>query len=353
MELANSVVKYLIAIVTTVLFIRLLMPFAAHVGLVDKPSSRKQHQGNVPLVGGLAMFGAFAFSTLILGEPMFNYRSLFAAMGFLVFIGILDDIYDLSPFRKTIGQMVAAIFMTSWGGLYVSELGDLFGLGGVHLKDWAIPFTIVCVLGLINAVNMSDGLDGLAGGIVFIALALFGIAALSAGHVVQAKLIFLLAAVLLGFILLNMRFPWRPRAVVFMGDSGSMMLGFALTWFAVGLTQNSNPAISPVTAVWILSLPLLDMGSVMLRRAIKGRTPFVADREHMHHMLLRSGYSESQVVWIILSCAAILGGCGLAAWYFRVPDSVMFYGFMVLFAVYFYAQEHAWKFMKLIKRFRR
>ncbi len=333
------------------MLVLLFKRLALHVGLVDSPGGRKQHQGEIPLVGGPAMYLAFVFGALILVPYLSPYRSLFAALGALVIVGVLDDMHDLTAARKFLAQVFAAILMTSWGGMYVSQLGDMFGLGPVLLRDWAIPFTVICALGVINALNMVDGMDGLAGGLALVAFVWFGVAALTAGLTIPAQLIFLLVSVLIGFLVFNLRHPWRERASVFMGNSGSMMLGVALTWFSVELTQGPRLSkLSPITAVWIIALPLLDMGSIMLRRIIKGRSPFSADREHLHHILLQVGYSEGQVVWILLSVSVLFGAVGFIAWYMHVPDFVMFYAFLILFVLYYFSVYRAWKVMKLIRR---
>lgn len=338
-----------VAFISSASLVLFLRRVALRVGLVDAPGGRKQHEGKIPLVGGLAMFSGFAFGVLLLAEPLTSYRSLIAAMALLVIIGTVDDLSGLSPFSKFIWQALAALLMTSWGGVGIVQLGDLLGMGQVQLGSWTIPFTVVCVVGVINAINMSDGLDGLAGGIALIAVGCMAVAAIMAAQVTTARVLIVFACAIAAFLVFNLRSPWRRRALVFMGDAGSMMLGFVLTWFAVQLTQGEKPVLSPIIAVWLLGLPLLDMGSVLLRRVVRGRTPFSADREHIHHILLRAGYSIGQTVAILLALAAVLAVAGLSAWALNVPDAVMFYAFLTLFGFYFIAQQHAWRLMRLLK----
>lgn len=347
----RSIFFPILAFMLTVFLVHFLRKPARHTGLVDTPGGRKKHHSEIPLIGGIAMFTAFLLASLGMGNTHFSHFSFIAGMGLLVAVGILDDLHDITPRTKFIAQVIAAVFMTSWGDVYVSELGDLLGFGTVHLYNWAIPFTIVCVLGVVNAINMIDGMDGLAGGAAFVALAWFAIAAAVSSLGVQLALLTLALSVLAGFLLFNMRHPWRSKASVFMGDAGSLMIGFILVWFAVDLTQGDGRVLPPVTAVWILALPLLDMGSVMMKRIVKGQSPFAADRKHVHHILLLAGYSESQVVLILLMFSAVTGGAGMLAWGLGVPDYLMFYAFMVLFLAYYVATSRAWKLMKAIKRF--
>ncbi len=339
----------LAAFVSTIVFILLFRKHAERLGLVDVPGGRKNHEGAVPVIGGIAIFVAFIFSSFACGQPLDSFHSFFVNLLLLTVVGTLDDLHDLSARTRFLAQIVAALLMTSWGGVFIDDLGNLFGNGTVHLHNWAIPFTVFCVLGVINAFNMIDGVDGLAGGLVFIALALFGSTALLAGLTIHATLIFLLASAVLGFLVFNMRAPWRSKAAVFMGDAGSMMLGYALARFAVDLTDSDSRAITPITAVWILAVPLMDTVNTMVRRMLKGRSPFSADREHLHHIFLRAGYSVSRTVVMILSVSLLLGLVGLAGWHYGVPEYMMFYAFLLLFALYSFAMSHAWKVMKAIK----
>lgn len=339
----------LVAFFSTIVFILLFRKHAERLGLVDVPGGRKNHEGAVPVIGGIAILVAFIFSSFACGQPLDSFHSFFVNLLLLTVVGTLDDLHDLSARTRFFAQIVAALLMTSWGGVFIDDLGNLFGNGTVHLHNWAIPFTVFCVLGVINAFNMIDGVDGLAGGLVFIALVLFGSTALLAGLAIHATLIFLLASAVLGFLVFNMRSPWRPKAAVFMGDAGSMMLGYALARFAVDLTDSDSRALTPITAVWILAIPLMDTVNTMVRRMLKGRSPFSADREHLHHIFLRAGYSVSRTVVMILSVSLLLGLIGLAGWHYGAPEYMMFYAFLLLFALYSFAMSHAWKVMKAIK----
>lgn len=351
--MTNAIFKYFIAFVIAATLIPALTPIALRVGLVDRPGGRKRHEVPVPLIGGPVMYAAFMFSALLLMESLYVYRPLFAAMGLLVLVGVLDDTRDLSPQKKFLAQVAAALFVTSWAGLYVMQLGNLFGPGLLELRNWGIPFTVVCVLGTINAVNMSDGIDGLAGGLTLVALIFFGAAAWQLGLEAPCKLIVLMAMSVLGFLLFNLRLPWQSRARVFMGDSGSMMLGLLLTWFAVELTQAPRDVrLEPMAAVWFIAVPLLDMGFVIVRRLLKGLSPFHADRAHLHHILLAAGYSPGQVTWLLIVFAVACGLFGWFCWKAGIPGYVMFYAFVGVFVAAVMLGRRAWKLMRLLRRLR-
>jgi UDP-GlcNAc:undecaprenyl-phosphate GlcNAc-1-phosphate transferase len=332
-----------VAFLATMAFIFFLKSPAIHWRLVDYPGGRKTHENAVPLIGGVAIFCGFFLSVLIHGRFWNMHPSLFFACLLLVVVGVADDRHDLSARSRFAAQLLAAVLMTSWGGLYLGSLGDVFGFGIVHLHDWSIPFTVFCVVGVINALNMTDGVDGLAGGLSLLSLALFACVAFLSGMVSQFSLLLMLAGSLAGFLGFNFRHPWRSEAAIFLGDAGSMMLGFLLVWFSVALTQGERPAMSPMVAVWMIAVPLLDTVSIMIRRILHGRSPFAADREHLHHLLLFAGLPVGWVVGFILALAALLGAVGLVGWQLKVPDMAMFYGFIGVFVFYYSALEFAWR----------
>lgn len=350
--MSHSLIKYFLAALLSFLLIKFLAQPAVRIGLVDHPGGRKRHEGAVPLTGGPAMLVGFCFGALSIVPSLYAYRPLFAALGLLVVVGLLDDLQDLAPAKKFAAQIVAALFMTSWGGVYVSQLGDLLGFGPLLLREWGIPFTVVCVLGIINAVNMIDGVDGLAGGLSLVALLFFGVSALLVGQAAPAQLLFVMTATVLGFLVLNIRHPWQSRAQAFMGDSGSMMLGLFLTWFSVELTQGAGERLPPIVAVWFLGVPILDMGLVTVRRIMKGVSPFRASRDHFHHVLLLAGFSPARTVNLLLLTSILLASIGFFAWRTGIPEWMLFYSFMALFGAYYLLSLRAWRLVRILRRFR-
>lgn len=331
----------------TILMVVWLRAQAPRFGLVDEPGGRKQHHGTVPLVGGLAMFAGVVVFALG-GEWSHGQMVLLAALTLLVLKGYLDDRYDLRATMRFLVQAIAVLMMIYWGGIRLDNLGNLFGAGDVILGSWAVPMTIFGVLGVINALNMIDGVDGLAGGLAFVSLLVFAGFAMAGGFLGETLLLPLLVAVT-GFMLFNVRTPWRPQASVFMGEAGSVLLGFSLAWTAVDFAS-VRQAFTPITAVWILAIPLMDTIALMLRRMLKGLSPFSPDREHLHHILQHAGFSQCQTVAIVWLLSSLFAAIGVAGWWLDVPEYVMFYGFAAVFVLYLYGVMHAWKLMKLIRK---
>lgn len=323
----------LLAFAVAALSARALARVALRVGLADLPGGRKQHHGAIPVTGGIAMFAGFAAAALTSGLVAGPTLALVSALGLMAAGGAADDMRDITPRAKFFLQLVASLLMTSWADVRVVQLGNLLGLGHVGLHGWAIPFSVVCALGMINAINMLDGLDGAAGGVALAASLWLAWGAWTQGLGAQCVLLLLLAAAIAGFLLWNLRLPVRRRATVFMGDAGSMMLGLALCWFSIDLTQGEGRTLAPIACVWLLAVPLLDMARVMFLRLLRGKSLFGADRGHFHHLLLARGHSVAATAWILIGASAASGAAGIGAWKLGVPDWAMFYAFLALLAV--------------------
>jgi UDP-GlcNAc:undecaprenyl-phosphate GlcNAc-1-phosphate transferase len=309
---------------------------APTIGMVDVPGGRKHHGHPVPLVGGLAIFAAFLAAAIVLGlAPRLGFFLL--ALSIIIAVGLWDDVTEIAPRVKLAIQVAACALMIWGGGVQLQALGDLFGVRPIGLWMFSIPLTVFAVVGVVNAVNMMDGMDGLAGCTAFWAFGWYAIVAADSGLELQFNTALILCGSIAGFLLFNMRFPWQKHARVFLGDAGSLMIGFALAWYAIDLTQGAGRSFPPIAALWVLLLPLADCVSVMARRVRKGRSPFVGDRHHIHHYLLARGYTHSQTLAILTALSITFGAVGYFGWRFSVPEALLFW----IFAVGFFAY-HSW-----------
>lgn len=323
-------------IAISIVSVLVLARFAPALGLIDTPGGRKMHPNSVPLVGGLGIFIAVSSAAWLFGlMPALNYY-LFA-LAIVIAAGLWDDLTEISPRLKVMIQIIAAAVMIWGAGVQLHSVGDLIGWRSVGLKYFAIPLTIFAVIGVVNAVNMMDGLDGLAGSVALVAFGWFAVVAAQSGFDEKAMASLLMCSAVAGFLALNLRLPWQGHARVFLGDAGSLMLGFALGWHAIDLTQGPGRTFPPIAAVWILMLPLVDCVSLMIRRLHVGRNPFSADRLHLHHLLLARGFTASQTLAIMVGASVLLGAVGYFAWIFRASEAALFYPFFFGFFAY-----HAW-----------
>ncbi len=339
----NYSISFAVAFISCFVILRLLYPFAVKIRLVDSPNERKLHAGEIPLIGGLAMFAAFVIALLISVPDLNQARGILIASTILIIVGVLDDHHDMSVRLRLVLQIVAVLVMTSFSNVVVNDLGNLFGMSIFQLAGWAIPFTVVAAVGSMNAMNMIDGVDGLAGStslICFLAvLFLYSLA----GDIALKPLLF--AAVLIPFILNNL----SSSRKVFMGDSGSMFLGFGIAWVLLEASQGKDAVMAPVTALWVFAIPLIDMWAIMLRRVMKGQSPFMADRDHLHHIFLRAGFSYRATL-NIMSLIAVLFACvGIFGHVYQVPEWLMFAGFMVILTTYIWGIRHVWAVLKYVR----
>lgn len=334
----------------SVLAILALRPLAAAGGLVDRPDARKRHVGEVPLVGGIAITLAVWGGALLFMRSQGYYVALLGGLTVLAVVGVMDDIRNMSPVSKLVVQIFAAILMTSWGGVYLSSLGDLFGRREIELANWGIPLTLFAVVSVVNAMNMSDGLDGLCGGLAFVIFAWFAYVAGAVGNNAAQRICVVFCGALLGFLIFNMRNPLRGKMRIFLGDAGSLMLGFGIVWFAVELSQphyNSGLRVPPVVMLWILGFVLIDLLAVVMRRAMKGRNPLSADRTHLHHILLRLKLGPDAIVWVILLSNALMGLVGVMGWKMGMSEQSLFALFLALSAIHLLVMRNAWRFIRI------
>jgi len=330
---------------------------AKAVGLVDVPSGRKTHEGEIPLVGGLSIYIAAFAATVITGFIMSDGSVLQENSGFflagmlLLLVGVVDDYIELRPVAKLVAQTGAALIMIFGSGVVLSDVGGL-GNNGELLSTgvFAIPFTIFATIGVINAINMSDGLDGLAGSLALVSLLGFVAATLLFGSGQDIGLLSILAAAVVGFLVFNFRFPGRRSAIVFLGDSGSMFLGFAVCWFAIKFSQGESRLIAPSMALWFLILPLFDAVSMTARRILKKRPPFGADKEHLHHIFLLAGFTVQETVLIMAAISVVGAAIGIGGTYYGVSEYIMVGSFLGLGLMYLWMIVRSWTVMRFLKK---
>jgi len=324
----------------------ILRPIAVHNGLTDKPCDRKQHSGEIPLIGGLSIY--FCLLILVYFLPSINSGYITAAT-LIILCGAIDDYRHLSFKVRLPIETLATLILIYWGGIEITNLGNLFGFGDIQLGYFSPLVTIIAVVGGINAFNMSDGIDGATGGLSLIIMALLFVLAINTPEITSICLVFIPA--LCAFLLFNMRIFGRKNASIFLGDAGSMLLGFTICYLIISLSQGENRAISPVTVLWVIALPLLDAVCIMLRRIQKGSSAFAPDREHLHHILPAAGYTANQTLVILLFSSFILASFGIIGEkFFKLPEWLMFYLFLGVFVIYYWAMNHAWKVMKMAKK---
>ena len=337
----------------TTVFLFFARKVAKRIGLVDKPNYRKRHQGLIPLVGGISVYAGICFTFLIANYYIPHAWLYLTCAGVLVFVGALDDRFDISVKIRASIQALIGIVMMVVGKLYLVSLGYIFGSWEMVLGPFGYFLTLFAVWAAINAFNMVDGIDGLLGGLSCVSFAAMGIILYFDGQLSLAMWCFAMIAAILPYILLNLGILGR-RYKVFMGDAGSTLIGFTVIWILLETTQGQTHPISPVTALWIIAIPLMDMIAIMYRRLRKGMSPFSPDRQHIHHLIMRAGFTSRQAFVLITAAAALLASIGVAAEYIHsIPEWVMLALFLLAFVLYDYCIKRAWKVARFIRRHKR
>jgi UDP-GlcNAc:undecaprenyl-phosphate GlcNAc-1-phosphate transferase len=323
--MSRIIVQISLPLLVTMLFMFALRPVARGLGLIDRPGGRKMHLGEIPVIGGLSMTLGFLIASMFSTTAVQDYPFFIAAVLLLVAIGSLDDRYDLPPSVRFLAQICAALLMVAGADVVVSDLGTIFFGGVVELGWLSVPFTVLIVLTAINAFNMFDGSDGVAGGQAVVSLVFIGFACIFSGTLQYVPVIAGLCGCVLGFLVFNWPSKRTINVRAFMGDAGSTMIGFCLAWISIEISQDPQRVITPIVILWIFALPIFDLFSSMVRRVLRGQSPFHGDSEHLHHVLKRQwGLSSRRVAQCVLLVAAVLAGIGVGGHLLGVPDGWLF-----------------------------
>ncbi|WP_273858934.1 UDP-N-acetylglucosamine--undecaprenyl-phosphate N-acetylglucosaminephosphotransferase [Photobacterium sp. GSS17] len=328
----------------------LLRKFAKRIGLVDRPNERKLHNGAVPLVGGIAICICLAQYLYYKPETLNDSGLYVFCITTLTIVGALDDKFDVDFKLRMLLQGVLSICMIYFAGLELHTLGNLIGFGAIDLGMFGYLITVIAVIGAINAFNMVDGIDGLLGGLSIVT---FGSLAFILNHEGQGNIAYLLLIIIVAivpYILLNLGAFGRRRKV-FMGDAGSMLIGFTVIWMLLLASQNgAKSPLRPVTALWLIAIPLMDMAAIMIRRIRRGDSPFKPDREHLHHIFQRIGLNSVQTLVAICLMATLFASFGIYGEAVEIPEYVMFWLFILCFLIYFVFLSNIWRITKIFRQ---
>ena len=340
----------LLAVLGTSMAIAVLRPLSTSLRLVDLPNQRKQHVGAIPLIGGISVFIGVLLSTLLTlpQEPVLLVL-LCCGVG-IVLLGAVDDARDISPWLRLGVQALLILVMCKATGVSLHQLGDIAGMGNVSVRWFDLVMTVIAICGAINAYNMMDGIDGLAGSmamISFIGLALLFHDAMPL--LADFSQVFILA--LIPYLCANLSMLSAKRKI-FLGDAGSMLLGFVIGFMVIYGSQqtHSDNAFRPVTALWIIGLPLMDMVGIMIRRVIKGQSPLRPDRNHLHHILLHAGFTPRESLFILVLLGSGMMSIGVLSEHFHVHETTMMVLFLGLFVLYSVGLQHAWRLGRWVKQ---
>lgn len=325
--------EYIIIFFSALASLFVARKIARRVGLVDKPNARKHHNGHIPLVGGVSIYISIWVLFFLQPDWFPNFSYYIICTSLLLLVGVLDDRYDLPVTPRIALQAFVAIVMM-FSGLHLASLGDIFLGYPVGLGILGYVVTIFAVMCAINAFNMVDGIDGLLGALSCVSFASLGVAFSLHNNFELAQWCICLTIACIPYILLNLGIPWGRKFKVFMGDAGSTLIGFTVIWLIILATQGTTAILHPVTALWIIAVPLMDMIRVMVARVRRGDSPFKPDREHLHHILLKYGFTHSTALIIVLAISISFSVVGIFADYKNYNQLAVLVFFILCFIAF-------------------
>ena len=309
------------------------------LGLVDIPDGqRKQHSGSIPLSGGFCILMALGVSVFLADylevtdtsrPSTLILASFFALPVFL--IGLIDDIKPRPPLIRLIIQIISCWGFILTTDIYVRDLGDLLGFGNIYLGELGIPITIFMVVGITNATNMFDGFDGIVGSVAFWAWTCLSLIALTS----SAYSLTFIPSIVFAIYFFFSTGIFGKRVKMFLGDSGALTIGFIASLQLVVLTQGEQALFSPVCALYLVLLPLIDALTTFISRLKAGKPIYKNDRRHFHFILYDSGVSKAVVILIISGMSMLATALCLYGHFSQTPEYIMFYGFLTIWFFYF------------------
>jgi UDP-GlcNAc:undecaprenyl-phosphate/decaprenyl-phosphate GlcNAc-1-phosphate transferase len=342
-ELFKGFLIFIFAIVVSGLLFPKLIDLGFKIGLVDYPNARKVHRSPTPRIGGVGVIITSATGILFL-FPEAEVLSVLASALILGVIGVYDDLCGVNHVWKFLAQIISGILVIVFGGVCLDSLGDVFGIGAISLWYLSVPVTIFSIMGVINALNMIDGLDGLLATNSMVIFGALGFLSYLNGNYPTLMLTILICGSLLVFLYYN----WSP-AKIFMGDAGSLFLGFLAACISIKITQGEHSVIPPIASLCVLALPIIDTVSVMLRRLFKKKSPFYPDKTHIHHILLNIGFTKKQTVLLIVLLSLFCSLVGICAALFAVSESMLFLCFVGFSVFYLFFSVYADKTRESVK----
>ncbi|MDN2664423.1 UDP-N-acetylglucosamine--undecaprenyl-phosphate N-acetylglucosaminephosphotransferase [Psychromonas sp. 14N.309.X.WAT.B.A12] len=358
--LSSMIITSLMSFAVSAFLFYFFHPKAIQFGLVDRADHRKLHKGNIPVIGGPAIYIALVFALFMNQNFTPEILAFVCCAGFLMLLGVIDDKVNLKVSLRLLSMMSITAFLYYFADLQILSLGNLFALGEVELSSFGLLFTIIVVIGVITAFNMVDGVDGLLGCLSIISFSAMALLFAVNGQFHLSSTCVCFIAALIPFLMCNLSLLPGNRYKVFMGDSGSFFIGFTMICLLVAGSQeamhiddNTPKAIAfiafkPVIALWLMAVPVMDMIANIIRRLKNGQSPFQADRGHLHHKLQDIGLSDTQVLIFISLLALLTASIGVIGEVTNAPEVVMSVSLIILFATYFHFYSHSHKVSRII-----
>ena len=322
----SSVVLLIIIFICSILSILFLSTIARKINLVDIPNERKIHTGKIPLIGGLAIYINLILF-IFLKNDIYFFDVIILTSFIVILVGLVDDLKDIGITIRLIFLLITSLIIIG-SGLSITNIGNYYYFNPIQLGIFGILLTVLSVVGLTNAINFLDGIDGLSSGTVLVSLTSIIIYGKFFNQYQDYEILYVLICILLVFLFFN--FGVLKKFKVFLGDSGSILIGFILSWLLIYYSHPDVNAIHPVLTLWCVSLPVYDLIGVVIKRIINKKNPFRPDRSHIHHLLIQYGLSNNQTFFIIIFFNLLFTFIGAISFYFSGPLETLLLFFIIL-----------------------
>jgi len=346
---ANNILWGLIAGGSSLALARFMHPFARKYGFTDKPGGHKQHDGEIPFIGGVCIYFTIAVTVLVTETVESELKWLVGTAGLLVLTGMIDDLFDIKAIYKLFAQVLATTIMCFGSAIHIQTLGILPSGFVIDIGAFGYLVTIIAVVGVINAFNMIDGIDGLAGLLAIFAVAgiAFVLTLLNRTLIHSTELVIFCSAIA-GYLLINMAIVSRRK--IFLGDSGSMLIGFVVAWVMIYYSQLPNDKAIPASmAVWLIILPVINTLALIFYRILRRRSPFSPDRKHLYYICQRLVMSFNQTLAIMCLFSITLTIFGFIV-YLLAGDLGAFIAFIVIIWVCYQLIKYSWRISVYIRK---
>ena len=317
--------------IINIIFLYFYSYLGKNIGLVDIPNNRKTHIGEIPLVGGLSIYSSL-FLFFLFVETNHSHKIIFLSSLIVFLVSLYDDKFNLGITERLFFQIIACLIIAGFG-IRIFDIGDYLNFN-ISLGGFGILLTFVCMIAYMNAINFSDGLDGLAAGYILNCLISIIFFSYLNGYTNNLEPLIFLIVILIGFVISNIGFI-IPKT--FLGDSGSTSMGFIISCYLIYFTMPENRYFHPVLTLWAAPLPTLDFLTVFTKRIISGSNPFKPDRRHIHYLLTDIGLSKINILISLLFFSTSITLLGIVtALYFGAIYSLIL--FIILFFIYLYSK---------------
>ncbi len=321
-----------LSVISFLILLYLYRKLSYKLNLIDRPNYRKRHIGEIPLIGGLVIYTNILIFSFLYNID-YHLNVILITSSILIILGAIDDANDIGVTFRLIAQLMCCLIIIG-SGLAINNIGNYMFLPKINIGILSVLFTVFCVIGLTNAFNFIDGIDGLCSSLVFVSISTILLLTFINGNYLvfqDFQYLILICISILLFIFFNL----SSYSKIFLGDSGSIFLGFLVSWLLIYTSQSEIQLIHPVLTIWCVTLIVFDIFSVVIRRIIRRINPFKPDRRHIHHIFIELGFDKTKTFLIILILSLILNLFGCSIFYTFGPAPALLTFFILLFIYLF------------------